>query len=93
MYEVSCYNQYLMMTTNRSAARKGHDQRLARALLWGAILGIITAGGWYMTFMPGKSWSDPVPPLTVDEQLIHDNVKRHVEMLAQQIGERNIWNA
>lgn len=46
-----------------------------------------------MTFMPGKSWSDPVPPLTADERLIHDNLKRHVEMLAQQIGERNVWHA
>ena len=46
-----------------------------------------------MTFMPGKSWSDPVPPITADERLIHDNLKRHVEMLAQQIGERNVWHA
>ena len=46
-----------------------------------------------MTLMPGKSWSDTVPPLSAEEQQIHDNLKRHVEMLAQQIGERNIWNA
>ncbi len=46
-----------------------------------------------MISMPGKSWTDPVPPLSDDEQLIHDNVKRHVEMLAQQIGERNVWHA
>ena len=46
-----------------------------------------------MTFMPGKSWSDTVPPLSAEEQLIHDNLKRHVEMLAQQIGERNVWHA
>jgi len=43
--------------------------------------------------MPGKSWSDQVPPLSAEEQLIHDNLKRHVAMLAQQIGERNVWNA
>jgi hypothetical protein len=46
-----------------------------------------------MIFMPGKSWSDQVPPLSAEEQLIHDNLKRHVVMLAQQIGERNVWNA
>jgi len=46
-----------------------------------------------MTFMPGKSWSAPVPPLSAEEQLIHDNLKRHVEILAQQIGERNVWHA
>jgi len=43
--------------------------------------------------MPGKSWSDQVPPLSAEEQLIHDNLKRHVVMLAEQIGERNVWNA
>ena len=46
-----------------------------------------------MISMPGKSWSATVPPLSAEEQLIHDNLKRHVEMLAQQIGERNVWNA
>ena len=46
-----------------------------------------------MIFMPGKSWSDPVPPLSAEEQLIHDNLRRHVDMLAQQIGERNVWHA
>ncbi len=44
-----------------------------------------------MIFMPGKSWSEPVPPLSAEEKLIHDNLKRHVEMLAEQIGERNVW--
>jgi Zn-dependent M28 family amino/carboxypeptidase len=46
-----------------------------------------------MIFMPGKSWSAPVPPLSTEEQLIHDNLKRHVEILAQQIGERNVWHS
>ncbi len=46
-----------------------------------------------MIFMPGKSWSKPVPPLSTEEHLIHDNLKRHVEMLAEQIGERNVWQA
>ena len=44
-----------------------------------------------MIFMPGKSWSEPVPSLSTEEQLIHDNLRRHVEMLAEQIGERNVW--
>lgn len=45
-----------------------------------------------MIFMPGKSWSAPVPPLSAEEQPIHDNLKRHVGMLAEQIGERNVWH-
>ncbi len=44
-----------------------------------------------MTGMPGSSWSGPLPPLTGKEQLIHDNLKRHVEELAGRIGERNVW--
>ena len=66
---------------------------MARVLRWAALLGVIAAGGWYIFSMPGKSWSKPVPPLSAEEQLIHDNLKRHVEMLAQQIGERNVWHA
>jgi Zn-dependent M28 family amino/carboxypeptidase len=44
-----------------------------------------------MTGMPGRSWSGPLPPLTGKEQLIHDNLKRHVAELAGRIGERNVW--
>ena len=44
-----------------------------------------------MIFMPGKSWSAPVPPLSAEEQLIRDNLQSHVEMLAEQIGVRNVW--
>ena len=82
-----------MMTTNHSASHRGQDPWMVRVLRWCAILGVIAAGGWYLISMPGKSWSDPVPPLSAEEQLIHDKLKRHVEMLAQQIGERNVWNA
>jgi len=44
-----------------------------------------------MTGMPGSSWSGPLPPLTGEQQLIHDNLKRHVAELAGHIGERNVW--
>lgn len=44
-----------------------------------------------MIGMPGKSWSDPVPPLSSEERLIHDNLIRHVGVLAGRIGERNVW--
>jgi len=43
-----------------------------------------------MTDMPGTSWSASVPPLSGDEQLIHDNLRRHVGVLAGRIGERNV---
>ena len=54
---------------------------------------VLSAGVWYMTYMPDKSWSAPIPPLTDEEQLVRDKLKRHVETLAQQIGERNVWHS
>lgn len=44
-----------------------------------------------MTVMPGKSWSGPLPPLSEEELQIRDNLKRHVSVLAGEIGERNLW--
>jgi Zn-dependent M28 family amino/carboxypeptidase len=52
---------------------------------------VMLAGIWFVTGMPGSSWSGPLPPLTANEQLIRDNLKRHVEELAGRIGERNVW--
>jgi Zn-dependent M28 family amino/carboxypeptidase len=42
--------------------------------------------------MPGTAWTGPLPPLTDREQLLHDNLKRHVAALAGTIGERNVWH-
>lgn len=82
-----------MITTNRSALGRGIGLWITPVLLLAAVVGVLGAGIWYMTFMPDKSWSATVPPLTNEEQQIHDNLKRHVEMLAEQIGERNVWSA
>ncbi len=64
---------------------------LAAVVRWGVVLGIILAGSQFMTGMPGNSGSGPLPPLTGKEQLVHDNLKRHVAELAGRIGERNVW--
>jgi hypothetical protein len=45
-----------------------------------------------MITMPEKSWSEPLPPLSAEERQIQENLQRHVGMLAQTIGERNVWN-
>ena len=71
--------------TNRRNKRFAWAMRLAVVLL------IILAGIWFMTGMPGSSWSGPLPPLTAKEQQIHDNLKRHVVVLADEIGERSVW--
>lgn len=55
------------------------------------ILVIIIAGGiYYMFVMPGTSYTGPVPELTASQAELRDQLYRHVEFLAEQIGERNV---
>jgi Zn-dependent M28 family amino/carboxypeptidase len=44
-----------------------------------------------MTNMPSNSYSGPFQTLSENEQLLCDRLKNHVLMLAEKIGERNIW--
>ncbi|HSK42808.1 MAG TPA: M20/M25/M40 family metallo-hydrolase [Candidatus Binatia bacterium] len=44
----------------------------------------------YMVAMPGKSFSGALPPLTVTETEIKDNLAKHIFYLADEIGERNV---
>jgi len=67
------------------------SKRLAWTVRLAVIPLVILAGVWFMTGMPGSSWSGPLPALTDKEQLIHDNLKRHVAELAGRIGARNVW--
>lgn len=69
----------------------GRGKRLATAVRWAVVLLVILAGIRFMIGMPGSSWSGPLPPQTGKQQLIHDNLKRHVAELAGRIGERNVW--
>lgn len=46
-----------------------------------------------MIAMPGNSWPASVPPLSTAEQNVENNLKHHVQVLAGQIGERNVWHA
>jgi len=68
---------------------------MSKRTIWSVRLTIIPlailAAIWFVTGMPDNSWSGPRPPLTDNEQLIHDNLKRHVSALAGDIGERNVW--
>src|SRR5882762_2302168 len=45
---------------------------------------------WSMIRMPGKSFRGSLPPLTAEQAALRDEVKRHVEKLAGEIGERNV---
>jgi hypothetical protein len=44
-----------------------------------------------MIKMPGKSYTGPLPPLTDEQLALRDELVRDIEMLASQIGERNVW--
>jgi len=43
--------------------------------------------------MPGRSYRGPLPPLDSHETGVCRRLRRHVEVLAGEIGERHVWNA
>ena len=43
-----------------------------------------------MIRMPGKSYRGPLPPLTPAEETLREQLRRHVQKLAGEIGERNL---
>lgn len=56
------------------------------------VLVLILFGGiQYMTGMPGKSWSGVLPPLTTEQVQLADRLRKHVMVLGEEIGERNLW--
>jgi hypothetical protein len=69
----------------------GHFFRFTWIVRLAVIALVILAVIWFVTGMPGSSWTGPLPPLTDREQLLHDNLKRHVATLSGRIGERNVW--
>jgi Zn-dependent M28 family amino/carboxypeptidase len=77
---------------SKHPANPGRNRkRLAWAVRLAVVLLVILTAIWFVTGMPGSSWTGPLPPLTGKHQLIHDNLKRHVAVLAGRIGERNVW--
>jgi Zn-dependent M28 family amino/carboxypeptidase len=45
---------------------------------------------WYMTTVPGVSYSGALKPLTAEETRLADNLRRHVSAIASR--EHNVWN-
>lgn len=45
---------------------------------------------WLMIRMPGKTFRGNPPPLSADEIALRDELMRHVQKLAGEIGERNV---
>jgi len=46
---------------------------------------------WYVVAMPGRSYRGALPPLSASDIELSDRLRRHVEMLGGEIGERHIW--
>jgi peptidase M28-like protein len=56
------------------------------------VLGALVWGAWFaMIRMPLESYRGPLPPLTAEESLLRDALRRDVEKLAGEIGERNVY--
>jgi len=41
--------------------------------------------------MPGESYSGPLPELSASEAIIYERLKKQVDKMALEIGERNIF--
>ncbi len=73
----------------RPRARRGSWRRV---ILWAALLGVILDGYYLMSFrMPGRSYEGPLPPATPEQKELAAALRRDVEKLAGEIGERNWW--
>jgi hypothetical protein len=64
---------------------------LSFLLRWTIILLVSILIFMFFTNMPGKSYSGPFQPLSSYEQEVSANLKQHISVLAEKIGERNIW--
>lgn len=64
----------------------------SRSLWYALVLALIVGGGiLYMTYMPGKSYSGVLPPLTTEQERLADRLEKHIAVLSEEIGERNLW--
>jgi Zn-dependent M28 family amino/carboxypeptidase len=58
---------------------------------WAALAAALALGGWYSMWTPGRSHRGPLTPLAAEEEALARRLARHVERLAGEIGERNLW--
>jgi len=60
-------------------------------LRWAILLLVSISSLMFFTNMPGSSHSGPLQPLSSEEREVCNNIKQHISVLAEKIGERNIW--
>ncbi|HEX6828113.1 MAG TPA: M28 family peptidase [Burkholderiales bacterium] len=61
------------------------------ALRWLVILVLLVVGGSFLIRMPGRSHSGPLPLPAPEHRETEERLRRHVQALAGDIGERNMW--
>ena len=69
---------------------KEKAQWISLIIRWSIISLLLISAFSYMTRTPGTSYSGPLKPLSHEEKQIRDNLERHVKMLSDTIGERNV---
>jgi Zn-dependent M28 family amino/carboxypeptidase len=62
-----------------------------RAISGAVLLAVVAAVVWYSVWTPGRSYRGALAPLTADEAALAKRLARHVERLAGEIRERNVW--
>jgi Zn-dependent M28 family amino/carboxypeptidase len=56
-----------------------------------SILPALFLAVWFFTIrMPGVTFAGPLPPLRPDQEALRDRLRRHVHVLATEIGERGV---
>jgi Zn-dependent M28 family amino/carboxypeptidase len=74
------------------ASQRRRDRFMTNIIIFGLLLvTCLVLVGYFMSRMPGYSFSGPGPEFSADEQLLAKNLNNHVEMLAGTLGERNVW--
>lgn len=62
------------------------------ALLFVVVVGLLLFGLWYaFVRMPGTSYRGPLPPLSGAQAALAQELRRDVDWLAGEIGERNVY--
>jgi len=62
------------------------------AVLFAVIVVVIGVCWWSMIRMPLRSFSGRLPALGADQSALRDALRGHVEKLAGEIGERNVYS-
>lgn len=71
------------------------NRRAGKRLAWfGGFLLVFLLACWFaMIRMPLRSFSGPLPPLTTNEQAVSAALRRDLEKIGGEIGERNVYIA